>query len=142
MGLAQKTSAVKLAKTLEAYVDPLIRKTWDNDKIRSVLGDGYATWNKNLEYNSLRLARTTLTHSFQLSHVETCKKNPYIDAIKWHSVFAHGRTCEICKERDGKIFKLDEVPLDHPNGMCYQTAVISKSLNEIADDLRSWVKSA
>ena len=135
-GLANKLSASQMAKTLEAYVDSSVRRTWNNDKIRSVLGDGYADWNNNLEYNSLRLARTTITHASQLAHVDSCRANPYIKSVQWNSVFAHGRTCEICRERNGKIFLLDDVPLDHPNGLCYQTAVLEKSLDDIADDLK------
>lgn len=139
-GLAQGTSAVKLSKALEAYVDPAVRKTWDKAKITEIFGKGYAGWNKQLEYNSLRLARTTITHSFQLSHLESNKKNPFVDGIRWHSVLQHGRTCEVCRERNNKIFKFDELPLDHPNGLCYQTSEITKSMDEIGDELKSWLK--
>jgi hypothetical protein len=141
-GLTNKLSATEMAKTLEAYVDPAIRKTWDRAKIKEVLGDGYARWNKNLEYNSLRLARTTITHAAQTSLIESCRKNPFIKSVKWHSVLKHGRTCDICRARDGKIFLLDEVPLDHPNGLCYQTSVIDGSLDEIAGDLKKQVNSS
>lgn len=141
-GLANKLSATQMANTLQAYVDPTVRKTWDKDKIRSVLGDGYANWNKNLEYNALRLARTTITHTAQMAHIDSCRLNPYIKSVQWHSVLQHDRTCDVCRERNGKIFALDDVPLDHPNGLCYQTAVLEKSLNNIADDLKQQVNNS
>lgn len=141
-GLANKTSAVALSKVLKEYVNPELRKTWDKDKIAEVFGDGYAGWNKNLEYNALRLARTTLTHSFQLSHLASCKTNPFVSAIRWHSAQAHGRTCDVCRARDGQIFQYNELPLDHPNGLCWQTAVITQSMDEIGDELANWIEGA
>lgn len=139
-GLAQDMSAAKLSKMLEAYVNPTARKVWDNDKIKSILGDGYAAWNKNLEYNALRLARTTLSHTATMSMRQARKVNPYATKIKWHSVHAAGRTCSTCEEMDGNIYKIEECPFDHPNGMCYQTHEMEKSLDEIADELAAWCK--
>ena len=137
-GLAQDMGAAKLSELLRSYVDPTVRKTWDTDKIRSVLGDGYAAWNKNLEYNALRLARTTLSHTATMSMRQARQVNPYATKIKWHSVHAAGRTCETCEEMDGQVFKTEECPFDHPNGMCYQTHEMEKSLDEIADELAAW----
>ena len=139
-GLAQDMSAAKLSKLLEAYVDPSVRRTWDNEKIRSILGDGYATWNKSLEYNALRLARTTLSHTATMSMRQAKKVNPYATKIRWHSVHAAGRTCSICEEMDGNLYDTEKCPFDHPNGMCYQTHEMEKSLDEIADELADWCK--
>lgn len=139
-GLAQDMSAAKLSKLLEAYVNPSVRRTWDMDKIKSILGDGYATWNKSVEYNALRLARTTLSHTATMSMRQAKMVNPYATKIRWHSVHAAGRTCEICKEMDGNIYDTDKCPFDHPNGLCYQTHEMEKSLNAIADELADWCK--
>lgn len=139
-GLAQDMSAVKLSKLLQDYVNPTARKTWSNDKIRELLGDGYAAWNKNLEYNALRLARTTLSHTATMSMRQVQKVNPYAQKIQWHSVHAAGRTCSTCEEMDGNIYDTDKCPFDHPNGMCYQTHEFDKSLEEIADELAAWCK--
>lgn len=139
-GLAQDMSAAKLSKLLEAYVDPAVRRTWDNDKIRSILGDGYATWNKSLEYNALRLARTTLSHTATMSMRQAKRVNPYATKIRWHSVHAAGRTCSICEDMDGNLYDTEKCPFDHPNGLCYQTHEMEKSLNEIADELADWCK--
>ena len=59
--------------------------------------------------------------------------------MKWHSVFAHGRTCEVCKEMDGKIFTIKEFPFDHPNGLCWEEPVYEKSLDEYAKEIRNWI---
>ena len=139
-GLAQDMGAAKLSELLKDYVNPTARKTWSNDKIRSILGDGYAAWNKSLEYNALRLARTTLAHTATMSMRQVQKVNPYAKKIMWHSVHAAGRTCSICEDMDGKIYDIDKCPFDHPNGMCYQTHEFEKSLNEMADELAAWCK--
>lgn len=139
-GLAQDMSAAKLSKLLQDYVNLTARKTWSNDKIRETLGDGYAAWNKNLEYNALRLARTTLAHTATMSMRQAQKVNPYAAKIRWHSVHAGGRTCATCEEMDGRVFDTDKCPFDHPNGMCYQTHELEKSLDEMADELAAWCK--
>lgn len=139
-GLAQDMGAAKLSKLLQDYVNPTARKTWSNDKIKELLGDGYAAWNKNLEYNALRLARTTLAHTATMSMRQAQKVNPYATKIKWHSVHAAGRTCSICEEMDGQVYDTDKCPFDHPNGMCYQTHEFDKSLDEIADELAAWCR--
>lgn len=51
----------------------------------------------------------------------------------------HGRTCDLCRERHDRIFKIDEVPLDHPNGLCTMIPYISKSLDDVAIKLRNWL---
>lgn len=152
-GQAQQLSATELSKVLQDYVNPEARKLWDNDKIKNILGDGYATWNNNLEYNALRLARTTITHSAELSLIASCKNNPYVEGIKWHlssshSSRMHGRTdiCDTWAEQNGYgmgagVYPMDKVPFDHPNGLCWQEAFIPKSLDEIGDDLVDWLNN-
>ncbi len=141
-GLAQGLSASEMSRLLQAYVNPTARKTWGREKIRAILGDGYAAWNSNLEYNALRLARTTLSHTATMSTRQASKVNPYTTKIQWHSVHAAGRTCDICKEQDGKVYDADKCPFDHPNGMCYQTHVLDKTLDQIADELADWCNGA
>lgn len=95
-------------------------------------------------YNTMRLARTTYCHMSQQASIDATKKNPYIGGIKWHSVHAVGRTCDICKERDGKIYKPRDLPFDHPNGMCYMEEVLmingkEATIQEISADLKKWI---
>lgn len=138
-GIAQGTNAVDLAKLLQEHVNPLSRKVWDNGKIKELLGDGYAWANKQIEYNALRLARTSIAHTFTLSNKLSAQKNPFVEKMRWHSVFAHGRTCSICKERDGKEYTIKDLPFDHPNGMCWEEPIYDKSLDLYAKELRDWV---
>lgn len=130
-GLASNKSTYEIAKDLERYVNPNARKLWDWSKV-------YPGTSKKIDYNAQRLARTMISHAYQESFVESTKDNPFIDSYRW---LASGgdRMCEICAERDDKIFPKDELPLDHPNGMCTFEPVISKSYDQIAMDLRNWV---
>lgn len=134
-GVAQGKSAVNIAKDLEQFVKPEARKYWDASKQKEKLGRYYG----RVEYNALRLARTTNTHASQFAQSASAKAIPYSDGVTWHSVFAHGRTCQQCMDRDGRIFKFNEIPLDHPNGMCYQTTHFTKSLEEMTDEIARWV---
>lgn len=137
--MAQNMSATELSKLLADYVNPNARRTWDKEKIKEVLGKGYASWNKELEYNALRLARTTITHSFTSAMKRSHLVNPYNEKFQWHSVHAAGRTCAICIEMDGNIYSTKDLPYDHPNGLCYVTHYFEQSLDEIADELYGWV---
>ena len=140
--LAQDMGASEMSKILQTYVNPTARKTWSREKIREKLGPGYAAWNSNLEYNALRLARTTLAHTATMSMRQSQKLNPYASKIQWHSVHAGDRTCQICIDMDGNIYDTDKCPFDHPNSMCYQTTVLEKPLDEIAKELADWCNGA
>lgn len=126
-GIAENKSAYDIAKDLEKYVKPNAQKPWD-------WGKAYPGTKRVIDYNAQRLARTLVTHAYQQSIIETAKKNPYVVGLKWLASNS-SRVCEICQERDGKIYSLKDVPLDHPNGMCTQIVVLDKSLDDIAKDL-------
>jgi len=138
-GLAGQLSAVEMSKLLEQYVNPVEYHIWNNAKIKELLGDGYAAWNKQVNYEALRLARTTITHSATTIMKQASITNPYLTSFKWHSVHAPGRTCGICADRDGQIYTPQELPYDHPNGLCWQEPVLSKSLSKIGDEVADWV---
>ena len=137
-GLSSGQSAVDMAKLLEEFVKPKARRFWDNAKIESILSKTTARKFENLEYNALRLARTTISHSATASVRQWGKINPYARQVQWHSVHAPGRTCQICIDLDGQIFDIDQCPFDHPNGLCYQTVYYDRDLESIADELRDW----
>ena len=90
-----------------------------------------------VDYNAQRLARTLVAHAYQQNVVRQAQANPFASGVKW---IASGgeRMCEICEERDGKIFPVDDVPLDHPNGMC-TFAVETPSMMEMSNTLADWV---
>ena len=130
-GIANKKSTYDIAKDLEKYVNPKASKGWEWSKV-------YPNANKVVDYNAQRLARTSIQHAFQQAQKRSCKKNPYVEHIKWLSSNT-SRTCELCNSRDGQLFKIDDVPLDHPNGLCTTMPQIEKSLDEIGEELRNWV---
>ena len=130
-GIANKKPTYEIAKDLEKYVNPNAAKEWEWSKV-------YPNANKIIDYNAQRLARTSIQHAFHQAQKRSCKKNPYVEYIKWLS-FNTSRTCELCNSRDNQLFKIDDVPLDHPNGLCTTIPQIDKSFDEIGEELRSWI---
>lgn len=131
VGLAGNKPIKDIADDLVKYVDPTARKPWDWNKVYP----GTAT---QVDYNAQRLARTMIQHSFQRSLVQSQRYNPFCNGIIWYSVGIHGRTCELCLERDGQVFPVKDLPLDHPNGLCYFEPALWK-MDDIADRLGDWV---
>lgn len=128
-GIIQNKSAYDIAKDLEKYVDPTARKDWDWSKV-------YPGTRRVVDYNAQRLARTMVSHAYQQAFVRTTQKNPFVTKYKWEASNS-GRVCEICAERDGQLYDKDDLPLDHPNGMCTFTAVMD-SLETIGERLGDW----
>lgn len=143
--LARGIGSAEASKTIAQFAKTG-HHTWDKKKIREKLGSYYA--NKygasGLDYEALRLMRTTTTHMAQLSAINSHKVNPYSNAVIYHIGHAGSRTCAMCKERNGKKFKLEEVPLDHPNGLCWLEPFISvdgknpASLSDLMDDMNNY----
>lgn len=129
-GIIEQKSAFDLAKDLELYLKPEAKKPWEWRK-------AYPHSSKTVDYSAQRLARTSVTHAYQLSFQRSTVDNPFIERYQWHSSNA-GKICELCRQRNGKFFEKDRVPLDHPNGMCFITAEISKNMDEIAEELADW----
>lgn len=129
-GVSMNKSAFDIAKDLEEYVDPKAKKSWDWKKV-------YPGVSSKIDYSAQRLARTMPAHAYQQSLEATVKNNPFIDGYIWHSGTGK-RTCEICRERDGKFFAKGKLPMDHPNGRC---TFITKgqSMMDISDRLSDWV---
>lgn len=143
--LARGISSAEASKIIAQFANGG-HHTWDKKKIREKLGDKYA--NKygtgGLDYEALRLMRTTNTHMAQLSVMNSDKVNPYNKFVKYHTGHAGSRTCSICRDRDGKIFPIHDAPLDHPNGLCWLSPVMSKdgktelSLADMVDDMNDY----
>ena len=147
--IAQGMGAAEMSQNLKEFAMGG-HHTWSRNKIREKLGDGYARkyGSGGLDYEALRLARTTLTHQAQIAVINSSKINPYLQFVKWHSDHQAGRTCQQCIDRDGQLFKIDEVPLDHPNGMCWIQPVYSidgkteATPEEIAKDMKAWAEGS
>lgn len=132
-GVAAGKTTLEIAQDLEKYVDPKARKPWDWFKV-------YPHSAAKIDYNAQRLARTVIAHAYQRATIREAKTNPLSMGIMWHSALTE-RTCQICIDRDGKIYAPDDLPLDHPNGLCTYT-IVTPTMEEIADRLADWVNGA
>lgn len=146
-GIALNKSTYDIAKDLEKYVNPSAKKPWDWSKM-------YPGTNKVVDYNAQRLANTMISHAYQQAFVQTTKDNPFFDAYRWNISNSHREVCEICKNRaqeyhgvsiNGKmmrgVYRKDELPIDHPNGQCTVSLVMSKSMDDVVNDIANWYKS-
>lgn len=134
-GVAAGKSAYDIAVDLQTYVSPKAAKPWDWSKV-------YPYSKKKIDYNAQRLARTMVAHAYQQSVIETSKANPFVYTVQWRSAMEHNRTCLICEQRNGNIYPLDSVPMDHPNGLCTIFPVIQGSLKDVAGQLADWVNGS
>lgn len=130
-GIAQQMPIKDISKQLEQYVRPGAAKQWNLiDK------DGRKIYPRQVDYNAQRLARTLVQHSYQQAFTAVNEKNPFVIDYIWN---ANGsRVCELCLSRDGQHFKKDELPLDHPNGMCVMEPNIDDNMT---DKLVEWFNS-
>lgn len=133
-GIARNASVYDIAKELEKYVDPRAAKRWDWNKV-------YPGTSRKVDYNAQRLARTLTQHAFQQATKECNDPNPFVDGYIWHSAFAHGRTCSTCMDRDGTLYSKDEVPMDHPQGLCTIMPHVKQSLSSVADQIADWTEA-
>lgn len=129
-GVAQNRSVYDIAKDLERYVNPSARLPWDWNKV-------YPGTSNKVDYNAQRLARTMISHAYQQSFVRTTQKNPFVTKYRWESSNS-ARICDVCASRDGVLYDKDDLPMDHPNGMCTYIAVMEDSLVDIADRIADW----
>ena len=104
-GIAQNMSVYDIVKMLEKYVRPTARVPYS-----------MGVHNQVTDYNAQRLARTLIQHAYQQTLVALTKDNPFVNGYIWHADGPH--SCELCEERDGQIYSAEDLPLDHPNGMC------------------------
>lgn len=130
-GLAENKPIYEIAKDLESYVRPSAKLPWN---LR--MADGKKIYKKQVDYNAQRLARTLVQHGYQQSFIATTQKNPFITEYVWRS--NGSRVCEICLARDGVHYKKNELPMDHPNGMCTMEPVVA---DDMVDKLADWFNS-
>lgn len=121
-GIAQNMSVYDIAKMLEKYVRPDAKVPY-----------GMGVHNQVTDYNAQRLARTLIQHTYQQTLVALTKDNPFVTGYIWHANGAH--SCALCDERDGQIYSAEDLPLDHPNGMCSMEPNIDleRMIREVSD---------
>lgn len=132
LGLKQKKSYNQIIKDLQIYLR--VGKQKPLDWINS-----YPKASTQVDYNVQRIAKTYSSHVFQEAQKESCRRNPFVTGIKWLVSNSH-RVCPLCKTRDQVIYKIEDVPMDHPNGMCTTIPVLEKELDQIGEELSRWVK--
>ena len=143
-GIAEQKPTLDIAKDLERYVNPRERKGFEWAKV-------YPGTAKVVDYNAQRLARTMISHAYEDALIRTTKDNPFIECYEWLTSNSD-RVCEICQEREagfhgvvinGKnmygCYYAEDIPLDHPNGMCTIDVYIEQDYEAIADRLANWV---
>ena len=139
-GVAENKPIFEIAKELGSYVDPAAKKSWNpvlamkNTKTGKI--EYKRIYKSKVDYNTQRLARTLVQHGYQQSFIAVTKDNPFIIDYIWHS--NGSRVCELCLARDGMHFKKDELPMDHPNGMCVMEPAI---VSDMVDQLAEWFNS-
>lgn len=130
-GRAMNMSAYEVSKMLERYVSPSRKMQWNLK-----MNDGVKIYKKTVDYNAQRLVRTLNQHAYQQSVIQVVKDNPFIPGIYWR---ANGsRVCPLCMDRDGNFYKWNELPMDHPNGMC--TMEPATDMDKTVDQLADWIK--
>lgn len=140
--LALNKGSLEIAKDIEKYVKPSTQKPWDWNKV-------YPGVSTKIDYNAQRLARTLVSHAYQQSIMESAKKNPFAKGVKWLASNSH-RTCQLCIDRSENdsyglgsgVFPVDELPLDHPNGLCTFSIVLVGTLKQTSDRVADWVNGA
>lgn len=122
-GIAQNMSVYDISRMLEKYVKP-------DARIPYKMGvHQYVT-----DYNAQRLARTLIQHTYQQALIALTKDNPFVDGYIWHANGPH--SCAICEERDGHFYSAEDLPLDHPNGMCSMEPSID--IEKMMRDVINW----
>ncbi|MGL4253145.1 MAG: hypothetical protein ACRCR2_03680 [Fusobacteriaceae bacterium] len=138
-GLRDGLSVYDISKNLAQYINPEDRKPGKYPK---------SSGRKSVDYNSYRLASTTITHTYQMALDRVNKDNPFMNGIKW--VGGHNdNSCETCKKRNGVVYAAknpepwnditaEPLPLDHPNGLCINIPYIEDDYESIGRRLYLW----
>lgn len=158
-GVAAGKDTAEIAKLLEQYVQPRAKKRsrviefqkYLRDSQGLLIRDGAGNpipdgklrkfYFGDVDYNAQRLARTMIAHAYQQGFEIVNEKDPFVTGYIWRASGQHGRTCQICLDRDGKLFDKDSLPLDHPNGMCTFEAYIPYTGTQIAERINRWYES-
>lgn len=146
-GVAQKQSPLELARQLEAYVNPKAACPVSWHKIYPSI-----PFERKIDYNALRLARTSIIHAAWAADRAAAKKNPLCMGLKWHLSDAHYErqiavagedVCDTYARHDeglGRgVYPVEKIPFPHPQCLCYRTEVLP-SMEESADALRKWAR--
>lgn len=155
-GTAKGTDSYQIAKALEKYVNPNVAKKnrkivfqqYKRDSSGNIIKDENGNpipvgrkktfYFGDVDYNASRLVRTMINHAYQQSFETVHEFDPFVTKYKWISAGQHGRTCQLCLDRDGRLFEKDELPMDHPNGMCVFEPYTPYTSREVTEKIIKW----
>ena len=144
-GIAEKKSALELARDLEQYVKPPAKRDFDWGKVYPNLSG------KKVDFNAQRLARTSINHAYHLDNVKVCTENPFVTAMHWdlsnshyeRQVIPYGPDeCDEYAAHDEGLgegnWKPEEIPVPHPQCLCAHWPVIPQDLEDIGAQIGRW----
>lgn len=145
-GIAQHRSALDIAKDLEVYVSPKAKMPVSWLKVYPDI-----PFDRTIEYNAMRLARTAINHAYWAANVETALKNPFCTAMHWALSASHYErqvarfgedVCDTYASHDEGLgrgnFPIKNLPMPHAQCLCVQYQVVP-SLEDTANRLSHWV---
>jgi len=136
VGVSKGKSAIDIAKQIEQYIRPTERLTrispfeWYRKRFAS-----YKVKNLkqippgSVSYNAFRIARSETARTYQDYLVKMNQDKPWVYGFKWNLSASHPfpDICDVWAEKDygmgAGVYNADNLPIDHPNGMCYVTTV-------------------
>lgn len=128
---AWKDVQEEIAKALASGQDPATTRR----KLANILGPAYkGTGPKGINYAVERIMRTEMARAATQADIIKWQSEG-VDEVQWNARL-ESNTCEHCKERDGRVYKIkqarDSVPL-HPNCRCFLTPY-DRTAEEARDD--------
>ena len=145
-GIAQHRSALQIAQDLEAYVSPKAKMpvSW-----LTLYPD--IPFNRQIDYNAQRLARTAINHAYWAANMTAAKANPFCKAMHWQLSPSHYERqvarfgediCDAYASHDEGLgrgnFPVDDVPMPHAQCLCATWQVVPE-LSDVSDRLGAWV---
>lgn len=145
-GIAQHRSALELAHDLEAYVNPKAKMPVSWLKLYPDI-----PFDRQIDYNAQRLARTAINHAYWAAGIETAQRNPFCEAMHWQLSPSHFErqvarfgedVCDTYASHDEGLgrgnWPIRKVPMPHAQCLCATWQVVPP-IRDVADRLGKWV---
>jgi SPP1 gp7 family putative phage head morphogenesis protein len=135
-----KLEADDLSRTYRAIQSGLIEGSATDEIIREVVGSGSLKYKDGVREVTRRgaemLARTFINHAASMARQAVWEENSdLISSVRWVSTL-DGRTSEICRFRDGKLYPVGVGPRPPAHPSCRSTTVaVTKSWRELGFDI-------